>query len=570
MPEPQPGAEGPAAGNTPAPPPSVTEARDQVVPGEPDPSAVPTGRTLENVGSSGEPATEESPPGPDRTAVDLPRPETVSTAQETTTPPSRGATATAKVPVPAERKVAPDPTRIDPIPADPTAPEQGTPDATRVDRAGPDPTKLDSAPAVPPAPRWSGSAAVPPPKPKKRGWGHSAEPTPPPVPPPTPPESLAPVDPWAGADTGSWDLNAGYEPLPPTRMYPTPTDSPGWAPPDPPAPAWAPPPAAPQRPPVTPVSGQPVPPPVARPVSPPPQVHSVPPARPVSTPPVARPVSPPSFPPPPVSAPQARPVPPPRSRPVSSPPPAPARPVSSPPPAPARPVSSPPPAPARPVSPPVAPPPQRRNPTPPPVGPPPNWQAPQGYAPPPPRKKRRWPARMLIMTFLSIVCCCGCPAWFGKPMWDQYPASAVLPPQVADLRLQSDARSERTANELRGEVETEHTLAEEVFAGVYSTPQGKTVTVFGSIGFRFTPESDAEDELTRLTPKYDLGTQQVVETDVRGEHQRCAVGRSNNVDVVVCTWADHGSIASGVFTRLSLADSATLLGTLRERIVTRQ
>ncbi|XTZ18636.1 hypothetical protein ACQSSU_15325 [Micromonospora echinospora] len=569
MPEPQPGAQEPAAGNTPAPPPSVTEAREQVVPGEPDPSAVPTERTLEQTpdGPAGEPATEENPAGPDRTAVDTARPEATSTASGATPP--RGA---AKVPAPAERKPAPsapDPTRLDPVRVDPTAPEQRRPDATRVDRAGPDPTKLDASPAVPPAPRWSGSAAVPPPKPKKRGWGHSAEPTPPPVPPPTPPESLAPVDPWAGVDTGSWDLNAGYEPLPPTRMYPAATDSPAWTPPDPPAPAWTPPPVAPQPPPVAPVSGQPVSPPAAhpvsppapaRPVSPPPQAHPAPPppqARPVS-PPAARPVSPPAF-PPPAPAPQARPV--------SAPPPAPARPVSVPPPpvsAPPRPVSAPPPA--RPV----APPPQRRNPTPPPGGPPPNWQAPQGYAPRPPRKKRRWPTRMLIMSLLSIACCCGCPAWFGKPMWDQYPVGATLPPQVADLRLQTDARSEQTADELRGEVETEHTLAEEVFAGVYSTPQGKTVTIFGSTGFRFTPESDAEEELTRLTPKYKLGTQQVVETDVRGEHQRCAVGRSGSVDVVVCTWADHGSLASGVFTRLSLSDSATLLGRLREQIVTRQ
>jgi hypothetical protein len=176
---------------------------------------------------------------------------------------------------------------------------------------------------------------------------------------------------------------------------------------------------------------------------------------------------------------------------------------------------------------------------------------------------------MLMVTLLSIACCCGCPAYFGKPMWEQYPSSASLPAQVTDLQLRTDARSENTTRELRGDVEGAHPLAEAAFAGVYASPQGKTVTVFGTTGFHLTPESDAEDELTRLTPTYRLGEQQVVETDVRGQHQRCAVGRSDGVDVVVCTWADHGSLASGVFTRLSLEDSAVLLGTLRERIVTR-
>lgn len=174
------------------------------------------------------------------------------------------------------------------------------------------------------------------------------------------------------------------------------------------------------------------------------------------------------------------------------------------------------------------------------------------------------------MTLLFVVCCCGCPAYFGKPVWDQYPATASLPPQIADLQLQTDARSEQTVKELRAEVEQEHPLAEEAFAGVYRTPQGKTVTIFGSTGLRFTPETHAEEEMTRLTPKYGLGTPQTVETDERGQHQRCAVGRANNVDVVVCTWADHGSLATGVFTRLSLADSAALLNTLRQRIVIRE
>ncbi|WBB79640.1 hypothetical protein O7606_26460 [Micromonospora sp. WMMD882] len=176
---------------------------------------------------------------------------------------------------------------------------------------------------------------------------------------------------------------------------------------------------------------------------------------------------------------------------------------------------------------------------------------------------------MLMVTLLSIACCCGCPAYFGKPMWEQYPATASLPAQVADLSLRTDARSENTIRELRTDVQNAHLLADDTFAGVYATRQGKTATVFGTTGFHLTPESDAEDELTRLTSKYDLGEQQVVETDVRGEHQRCAVGRSDGVDVVVCTWADHGSLASGVFTRLSLADSATLLGTLRKHIVSR-
>lgn len=169
---------------------------------------------------------------------------------------------------------------------------------------------------------------------------------------------------------------------------------------------------------------------------------------------------------------------------------------------------------------------------------------------------------------LMLACCCGCPAYYGVPMASQYPADAALPAEVADLRLRDDNTSKATAKQLETEVRKAHWLAEDTFAGVYATPAGKRVTVFGGTGFRFTPESDAEDEMTRLTGQYSLGEAQVVDTGVRGRHQRCAVGRADGQDVVVCTSVDHGSIATAVFTRLSLDDSATLLGTLREQVVT--
>ncbi|MEU5948305.1 hypothetical protein ABZ793_22485 [Micromonospora sp. NPDC047465] len=355
----------------------------------------------------------------------------------------------------------------------------------------------DEQPAAPPAPRWSGSAPVPPPPPRKRSWGESAEPTPVPPSPAEPPEHRTPVDPWAGADTGGWDLPpAELPPLPPTLSYPA----------APPARSHPVPPAPPVRSPAPPPPPRSAPPPVAYPVSPPPVAYPAPP--PVSRAPV------------------------------------PVRPTPAPPP---------PPAPPR----------QRRAKTPP-AGPPPGFQAPKGYVPVAVRKRRRWPWVLL----LTLLCCCGCPAYYGTPMVTQYPASAALPAEVADLRLRDDNRSKETARQLEAEVRKAHWLAEDTFAGVYGTSGGKRVTVFGGTGFRFTPESDAQDEITRLTGQYSLGEAQEVDTGVRGRHGRCAVGRVDGDDVVVCTSVDHGSIATAVFTRLSVDDSAALLGTLREQIVT--
>jgi hypothetical protein len=176
---------------------------------------------------------------------------------------------------------------------------------------------------------------------------------------------------------------------------------------------------------------------------------------------------------------------------------------------------------------------------------------------------------MLTLTLLTVACCCGVPAYFGKPMWEQYPASASLPPEVADLRLRDDPASDGDAQRLAGEMRAAHLFAEDTFAGVYSAPGNKRITVFGATGFRFSPESDVEAEMTRLAEQFELTGVEVIETGTRGEYQRCGTGRIDGTDVVVCAWADHGSIAAGVFTRLSVEDSARLLAELRTWIVQR-
>ncbi|WP_460847215.1 hypothetical protein [Phytohabitans suffuscus] len=355
-------------------------------------------------------------------------------------------------------------------------------------------------------PRWSGSAAVPPPSDKKRKrWlatAHDLEaPGPAPSPPPRDPTmqlpeeerraygSGAPVDPWADADPL-------HQPYPHTLL-----DVPH------------------------------TPPPALPPAPPPPPPPALPPAR---RQPAAPPPPPPPLPPPP-------------------------------PPAhlPARQVHQPLPDVRKPPKKQKA----RKGPPPPPPGPPPGWQPPPGYVPVPVRRRRRrWPWVFLL---LSLACCCGCPAYFGKPMWEQYPASASLPAEVSDLTLREDAASRRVATQLQADLRGTHMLAEDTFAGVYADGGGKRVTLFGTTGFRFSPESDLEKEITRLTERYGLRQVESIDTGTRGEYLRCGVGKDGQATVAVCGWADHGSLATGVFTRRSVGDSAALLERLRGTVVSR-
>jgi hypothetical protein len=182
------------------------------------------------------------------------------------------------------------------------------------------------------------------------------------------------------------------------------------------------------------------------------------------------------------------------------------------------------------------------------------------------RRRRRWPWTMLVFTLATVGCCCGLPWYVAKPMWDQYPATAALPQKVSDLRLR-DSDSDTTRS-LELDMRAAHLIAEDTFAGVYGDGDGKRVTVFGATGFRFSPDKDLSAEVTRLTQAYSVKDARDVDSGVRGLYERCGTGRVDGDTVAVCTWADHGSVGTALFTRRSVADSADLLRRLRTAIIT--
>jgi hypothetical protein len=202
---------------------------------------------------------------------------------------------------------------------------------------------------------------------------------------------------------------------------------------------------------------------------------------------------------------------------------------------------------------------------------PPPWapQAVRRPLPPPPRRKRRWGRRLALLSLLGVVCCCGLPfAYFQFPAARQHPVRAVLPQTFADLQRRDDAASERAAERLAEQVRGTSASTDGVFTGVYGDKRGKRVTVFGVTGFRLDPGGDVQDQLDRLTAEFDL--QQVEEFNLgeTGAHERCGAGRVNGASVVVCAWADHGSLATVLLTRRSVTDSAELVSRLRNEVLT--
>ena len=173
-----------------------------------------------------------------------------------------------------------------------------------------------------------------------------------------------------------------------------------------------------------------------------------------------------------------------------------------------------------------------------------------------------------MFTLFSVACCCGLPvAYMVWPPARQYPVRAVLPAAVADLSLRDDTASREAVARLTQQLHAGHSRADQVFAGVYGDGYGKRVTVFGAIGFRLNPALDVRSELGHLAGRYAIRNARSFDLGESGAHERCGVGAANGTPVVVCAWADHGSVAAVVLTRRSIADSAQLTRVLRGAVL---
>jgi hypothetical protein len=102
---------------------------------------------------------------------------------------------------------------------------------------------------------------------------------------------------------------------------------------------------------------------------------------------------------------------------------------------------------------------------------------------------------------------------------------------------------------------------------VYGDGNGKRVTIFGTTGLRITPEADVQAELRRLTDQFDLRDVERYDLGETGAHERCGIGAVGGSSVVVCAWADHGSLATVVANRRSVRDSAELTGVFRSAVL---
>lgn len=180
-------------------------------------------------------------------------------------------------------------------------------------------------------------------------------------------------------------------------------------------------------------------------------------------------------------------------------------------------------------------------------------------------KPSRSRLRLLVMAPLLAVALVGggALAWAAFQVISEKDAKLATPPQIGGLRLDETEYGKSTADYLRTALAAEVDLDETVGA-VYRDDQGKNVLVFGGTTLFWTPEDDLDTAFNLIADNAGAvtGLHDVPAGDLGGT-MKCGTTKSDDGELAVCGWADHGSLALAMFPSRTVAEAPALMRQIR-------
>jgi hypothetical protein len=180
--------------------------------------------------------------------------------------------------------------------------------------------------------------------------------------------------------------------------------------------------------------------------------------------------------------------------------------------------------------------------------------------------RRRRIRIVAIIGAIAVLFCIG--VVVGPTAWDLVRARNTrisVPHQVAGLTLDESENAKGTADYLKTAVETGVSFDSAVGA-VYTDggAEPRSVIFVGGTGLFMTPDKELKSLFDLLTDSTG-GVEQVhpVPAGSFGGVMKCGMTSTEDGNMAVCGWADHGSVAVALFPDRGVGESATLMRQMR-------
>lgn len=193
----------------------------------------------------------------------------------------------------------------------------------------------------------------------------------------------------------------------------------------------------------------------------------------------------------------------------------------------------------------------------------------------PPRPRHAWSRRRrIVFGFLLIVGLAGAvtAGGYGWRIADQKDAVLGTPTTVAGLTRDDGPDAASTADYLRNGLAADVDVDDSIGV-VYRDPADarRSVLLVGGTALVWRPEQDLSSAFGLLSDRSGaVRDVHEVPAGALGGVMKCGSTRTDDGDLAVCGWADHGSVALAMFPSRSVADSANLLRAMRGAIQSRR
>jgi hypothetical protein len=182
------------------------------------------------------------------------------------------------------------------------------------------------------------------------------------------------------------------------------------------------------------------------------------------------------------------------------------------------------------------------------------------------------PIRRVLLIAVLAVAIAGVAVfgWVGWQIVSEKDATLSTPTTIGPLRLDNSEDGQTTAEYLRTALSAEVDVDKAVGA-VYFDSDKRNVLFFGGTTLFWTPEGDLDSAFGLVSDNEGAVTGlHSVDAGSLGGTMKCGKTKTDDGDLTVCGWADHGSLALAMFTNRSEPDAAALLRQIRTATQTRR